>query len=55
MRLLRFRCNGCGLQIALETKPERCFCCGSTEIVREGWKQRYLGIRDRQTRKEMMR
>jgi len=54
MKLLRFRCNGCGLQIALESKPEKCFCCGSTDIVREGWKQRYMRFREKQTPKEMI-
>jgi hypothetical protein len=41
MRLLRFKCNGCGLEMALAEKPEECLCCGSRNIVREGWKLRY--------------
>jgi rRNA maturation endonuclease Nob1 len=40
-RTFRFRCTGCGLQMALDERPKKCFCCGSTEIVREGWKQRF--------------
>lgn len=40
-RTLRFRCTGCGLEMALPEKPQRCFCCGSTAIVREGWRQRF--------------
>lgn len=41
MKFLRFRCRDCGLQMALHEKPEKCFDCGSTDIVREGWRQRY--------------
>jgi len=40
MRLLRFKCMGCGLEMALSDKPEEGFCCGSKDIVREGWKLR---------------
>lgn len=40
-RMLRFRCTGCDLQMMLPDKPDKCFCCGSTDIVREGWKQRF--------------
>ncbi|MCU0859877.1 MAG: hypothetical protein MUE55_04770 [Thermoplasmata archaeon] len=40
-RTLRFRCAGCGLQFVLEERPGKCFCCGSTKIVREGWRQRF--------------
>jgi rRNA maturation endonuclease Nob1 len=40
-RMFRFRCNGCDLQMVLDEQPEECFCCGSTAIVREGWKQRF--------------
>ncbi len=39
--MLRFRCAGCDLQMVLPEKPDKCFCCGSTNIVREGWKQRF--------------
>lgn len=53
MRLLRFKCRGCGLQIVLESKPEKCFSCGSTEIVREGWRQRYLRLREKEQTREM--
>jgi len=53
MKLKRFRCTDCNLQIVLENKPERCFCCSSTNIVREGWKQRHLRIRNSRTTKEM--
>jgi hypothetical protein len=47
MRLLRFRCDGCGLEMALEDKPEKCFCCGSTNIRREGWRLRFSSDKDR--------
>ena len=40
MTLLRFRCKACGLEMALPDKPDKCFCCGSCDIVREGWKLR---------------
>jgi DNA-directed RNA polymerase subunit RPC12/RpoP len=40
MRLLRFRCSECGLQMILEKRPAKCFSCGSRKVVREGWKQR---------------
>lgn len=40
MRLLRFRCEGCGLEMALPEKPDKCFCCGSSKIARIGWRQR---------------
>lgn len=55
MKLLRFRCNGCGLQIVLESKPEKCFCCGSTNIVREGWKQRHERYKETRDPEEMIR
>jgi len=54
VRLQRFRCSSCGLQILLDRKPAKCFCCGSIDIVREGWKQRYLRIREEKPTKEMM-
>lgn len=41
MKFLRFRCRSCDLQMALDERPDKCFCCGSTDIVREGWKQRF--------------
>lgn len=41
MKLCRFRCVNCGLELVVEAPPEKCFCCGSSRIVREGWKQRY--------------
>lgn len=40
MRLLRFRCGDCGLEMALPEKPDKCFCCGSDNIAREGWRLR---------------
>ena len=40
MRLLRFKCSKCGLQMMLDKRPDRCFSCGSSRIVREGWRQR---------------
>jgi len=44
-RLLKFRCRECGLLMTLEERPERCFTCGSSDIVREGWRQRYADVR----------
>lgn len=46
MKFLRFRCTNCDLQMALNERPEKCFCCGSTDIVREGWKQRFSKSKD---------
>jgi len=40
-RQFRFRCTSCDLQMILHERPQKCFCCGSTAIVREGWKQRF--------------
>jgi hypothetical protein len=40
MRLFRFKCSGCGLEMALPDRPEKCFCCESTDIIREGWRMR---------------
>ncbi len=40
MRLLRFRCTDCDLQMVLEERPDRCPSCGSGNLVREGWKLR---------------
>ena len=45
LRLLKFRCRACGLLMTLEERPERCFTCGSSDIVREGWRQRYADVR----------
>ncbi len=52
MRLLRFKCEGCGLEMALPEKPEKCFSCGSTSIRREGWKRRFTNKYDRLNTKE---
>jgi rubredoxin len=49
MKLGRYRCKDCGLELAVEAPPEKCFCCGSTNIVREGWKQRYKRINSEST------
>lgn len=38
MRLLRFRCSDCGMEMVLETRPDECFSCGSRKIIREGWR-----------------
>jgi len=27
--------------MVLHERPEKCFSCGSTDIVREGWRQRF--------------
>jgi hypothetical protein len=43
-KLRRYRCTGCDLQMALPERPKKCFCCGSTNIVREGWRQRFKKI-----------
>ena len=40
MKLLRFRCCNCGLEMMLEKRPVACMSCGSCEVVREGWKLR---------------
>jgi Zn finger protein HypA/HybF involved in hydrogenase expression len=45
LRLLKFRCRACGLLMTLEERPERCFTCGSSDIVREGWRQRCSEVR----------
>lgn len=52
MRLLRFRCSGCGLEMMLEERPDKCFSCGSTSIAREGWKLRARTKKDSQNEKE---
>ncbi|GEM_PF-2425499 len=41
MKLLRFKCEGCGLEMALPEKPDKCFSCGSDKIVRIGWRLRF--------------
>jgi hypothetical protein len=33
-------------------RPEKCFCCGSTNIVREGWRQRFKKISGNQQERE---
>ena len=38
MRLMRFKCGECGLEMALEERPEKCIACGSTKITRKGWR-----------------
>jgi hypothetical protein len=53
MRLRRYKCEGCGLELAVEDQPEKCFCCGSTKIVREGWRQRHKRISSESSEKEM--
>lgn len=52
MRLLRFRCKGCALEMALPERPDKCFCCGSSDIVREGWRQQFRNISGNQRMKE---
>jgi hypothetical protein len=47
-KLRRYRCKGCDLQMALPERPEKCFCCSSTDIVREGWRQRFKKISEKQ-------
>jgi len=56
LRLLKFRCKACGLLMTLEERPDRCFTCGSSNIVREGWRQRHADVtvdsRSEKTEKE---
>jgi Zn finger protein HypA/HybF involved in hydrogenase expression len=56
LRLLKFRCRACGLLMTLEERPDRCFTCGSSDVVREGWRQRYADVtvdsRSKNTEKE---
>jgi DNA-directed RNA polymerase subunit N (RpoN/RPB10) len=52
MRLMRFRCSSCGLEMALGERPERCFSCGSIEIVREGWRMLVKTKSDERSQKE---
>jgi len=40
MRVLRFRCSSCGLEMVLDKRPDKCLSCGSHEIVRQGWRLR---------------
>lgn len=44
MKMLRFRCQDCGLEMMVETKPKRCFECGSNRVIREGWKSRFKRV-----------
>jgi len=32
--------------MVLHERPEKCFSCGSTDIVREGWRQRFSRSND---------
>jgi len=41
LKLLRFRCDGCGLEMALPEKPGKCPGCGEERIVRIGWRLRF--------------
>ena len=52
MRLLRFRCSDCGLEMVLEERPDKCLSCGSTNIAREGWRLRARTKKDSQNKKE---
>lgn len=52
MRLLRFRCSGCGLEMVLGERPDKCFSCGSTDIAREGWRLRARTKDDSRNKKE---
>jgi len=53
-KLRRFRCVDCGLQLAVEERPDKCFCCGSSRIVREGWKQRFRKLQETEESKEKL-
>ena len=52
MRLLRFRCQDCGLEMVLDAKPLKCFECGSRKIVREGWRSRFKMVMSETTNEE---
>ena len=53
MRLVRFRCEGCGLEMALPERPDKCFCCGSSSIVRIGWRQRFKEHEDEKSKESV--
>ena len=40
MRILRFRCIDCDMEMMLHTRPDCCPSCGSNAVIREGWRQR---------------
>lgn len=52
MRVMRFRCSGCGLEMMLRERPDRCFSCGSTDVVREGWRLKAKRSTDSQKKME---
>ena len=52
MRMLRFRCLDCHLEMIVEVKPEKCFECGSSRLAREGWKSRFRQVVDETTQEE---
>ncbi len=52
MRMLRFRCQDCGLEMVVDVKPERCFECGSNRVIREGWKSRFKRVTYEPTEEE---
>jgi DNA-directed RNA polymerase subunit RPC12/RpoP len=44
MRVMRFRCLDCGLEMVVNAKPNSCYDCGSKRIVREGWRSRFKKV-----------
>jgi len=41
LKILRYKCEECGLEMALPEKPDKCFNCGSDKIIRIGWRLRF--------------
>lgn len=52
MRVLRFRCRDCGLEMVLDAKPLKCYECGSRRVVREGWRSRFKSTMNETTIEE---
>jgi hypothetical protein len=52
VRLMRFKCEKCGLEMALEERPKECIACGSTEITRKGWRSLTKEESDRTVKEE---
>lgn len=52
MRVMRFRCRDCGLEMVVDTKPEACYDCGSRRIVRAGWRSRFKQVMSETTNEE---
>lgn len=52
MRVLRFRCTACGLEMVLDKRPDKCLSCGSREVVRQGWRLKARANTDDQNHQE---